>query len=120
MLISYRRSTSGGNPLTEAFLPKVYDGDFRELSDIRVDRLVHTLGSEPSRAEFTVVLDSYHRWKDGDGNIHDGVLSPGDIINNYNEDAERFGGVIIPAPAALLLGTIGAGFVVWLKRRRTM
>ena len=75
MLISYKRSTSSGNPLTEAFLPKVYDAGFHELSDIRVERVVHTLGGEPSRAEFTIVLDSYHRWKDGDGNVHDGVLS---------------------------------------------
>jgi len=75
VLISYKRSTSSGSPLTEAFLPKVYDVGFHELSDVRVERVVHILGEEPSRAEFTVVLDSYHRWKDGDGNVHDGVLS---------------------------------------------
>ncbi|MBN2129478.1 MAG: LamG domain-containing protein [Sedimentisphaerales bacterium] len=54
--------------------------------------------------------------------IHDGVLSASDVLNNYNEDAERFEGeaVIIPAPAALLLGTVGTGLVGWLRRRRTL
>jgi hypothetical protein len=74
VLISYRASASSTtNPLGEAFLPKVYDGEFREISDIRVERVVHALGSEPSRAEFSAILDSYHRWKDGQGNVHEGV-----------------------------------------------
>jgi hypothetical protein len=74
VLISCKPSATPAGPLTEAFLPKVYDGRFREVTDIRVERVVHALGSEPSRAEFTAVLDSYHRWKDSDGNVHEGEL----------------------------------------------
>jgi len=74
VLISYRPVASDTtNPLGEAFLPKVYDGEFREISDLRVERVVHALGGEPSRAEFSAVLDSYHRWKDGQGNVYEGT-----------------------------------------------
>jgi len=74
VLISYRPAASSTtNPLGQAFVPKVYDGEFREISDLRVERVIHALGAEPSRAEFSIILDSYHRWKDGAGNVYAGA-----------------------------------------------
>ncbi|HUV40082.1 MAG TPA: hypothetical protein VMY39_10730 [Planctomycetota bacterium] len=74
MLISYRPTAASSDVLDEALLARVYDEHFRELSDLRVERVVHTLGGEPNRAEFAVPLDSYHRWKDGASVVHEGEL----------------------------------------------
>jgi len=74
VLISYKPvASSATNPLGQAFVPKVYDGEFREISDLRVERVIHALGAEPSRAEFSIILDSYHQWKDGAGNVYAGA-----------------------------------------------
>lgn len=74
MLLSYVPAADSDNPLGEAVLPCVLDASFSEITDIRVERVVHALGAEPSRAEFGAVLDSYHTWMDGSGETHSGAL----------------------------------------------
>ena len=40
--------------------------------------------------------------------------------DNFKYPGEIYTDPIIPAPSTILLGSIGAGFVGWLKRRRTL
>ena len=54
----------------------------------------------------------------GNVRIHDGALSQMDVFNNYQEDFNRF--IPIPAPGAIVLGSIGIDFVGWLRRRRAI
>ena len=35
-------------------------------------------------------------------------------------DHLQYGGIVVPAPGALLLGSIGAGLLGWMRRRRTL
>ena len=74
MLISYLPAAAGASEAIDAALcAKVYDGGFREIAEVRVERVVHALSGEPSRAEMAVALDGYRRWKDGLGNVREGV-----------------------------------------------
>ncbi|MFH1883536.1 MAG: hypothetical protein ABIL62_12600 [Planctomycetota bacterium] len=49
-----------------------------------------------------------------------GILASGDMINRYFQTFDDARIVLVPAPSAILLGSIGITFSGWLLRRRRM
>jgi len=78
-----------------------------------------------SVAAETVILDGkkytleFLGFEDSQGNLVDQFISPEGQINTADLYA-RVTCQPIPAPGAILLGTLGTGLVGWLRRRRTL
>ena len=49
-----------------------------------------------------------------------GTLSSGESINWYFEREDASSIYLIPAPGALVLGSLGVGLLSWLRRRRML
>jgi len=54
----------------------------------------------------------------GAGTYDFGSMDSG--LNFYTIGAKTIGANVVPAPSAIFLGSIGIGFVTWLRRRRTI
>ncbi len=83
-----------------------------------------------ARDAFDMVVDSFYQASTGNGQPAGPVtLSGSGIRSLYWEDTvsgmnfaplDNIGLSVIPAPGAILLGSIGVGIVSWLRRRRTL
>ena len=65
---------------------------------------------------WTGVNTSPENWEAGQGIYHNYQVTLDDLGSNALLDESR----VIPAPGALLLGSMGVGLVSWLRRRRTL
>ena len=88
MILSYKPAESQGETSTLAVKAVVFDGEFHELADVVAERVVHSTGCEPSRAELRAVLDSSRRTRDENGVV---TVSEFRLENAINPDELSLG-----------------------------
>lgn len=131
----------------DVYVPNVYNPDLTKVLQLEVGYLGHFTGSNIvsydgqgqimdaavaeldftlTDADGTPVDDSYIGWKDMTITWSISPQPEGELIwlNFINSgvyiDHIEVATICIPAPGAIVLGSIGVGLVGWLRRRRTL